>query len=136
MTPTSIQKGFAALLLLAAMLSKQTIKILNIATRSLIPTDLSNRMTKKGLTRINEVISSLYSILFFLFLILSNIAAGTEDTTLQPLEFNRDIRPILAEKCFYCHGPDPNKREADLRLDQRQSALDAGAIDPSGKPDP
>src|SRR5512144_967871 len=47
------------------------------------------------------------------------------------LRFNRDIRPILAENCFYCHGQDANKRQAELRLDIRQVAIDAGAITPS-----
>jgi hypothetical protein len=46
------------------------------------------------------------------------------------LDFNRDIRPILAENCFYCHGQDANKRQADLRLDIRDVAIDAGAIVP------
>ena len=39
------------------------------------------------------------------------------------IEFNRDIRPILSDKCYACHGPDAAKRKADLRLDHRDSAI-------------
>jgi cytochrome c553 len=55
---------------------------------------------------------------------------GSQPANAEPLNFNRDIRPILAENCFYCHGQDGNKREADLRLDQRAAAIEAGAIEP------
>ena len=39
------------------------------------------------------------------------------------LDYNRDVRPILAENCFHCHGQDPAKRKAKLRLDERDSAV-------------
>jgi hypothetical protein len=38
------------------------------------------------------------------------------------VEFNRDIRPILSDECYQCHGPDAAKRKAKLRLDQESSA--------------
>jgi hypothetical protein len=49
------------------------------------------------------------------------------------LQYNRDVRPILADNCFKCHGPDSAARKADLRLDQRDAAMGMGAIVP-GKP--
>ncbi|WP_169974450.1 PSD1 and planctomycete cytochrome C domain-containing protein [Tautonia rosea] len=39
-----------------------------------------------------------------------------------PIVFNRDIRPILAENCLFCHGPDPTDRRGNLRLDQLEDA--------------
>lgn len=48
--------------------------------------------------------------------------------------YNRSIRPILADNCFACHGPDSAARKADLRLDKREAAVESGAIVP-GKPE-
>src|SRR2546423_5766397 len=41
------------------------------------------------------------------------------------VEFNRDVRPILSDRCFACHGPDRASRKSPLRLDQEQSARTA-----------
>ncbi|MGB6043609.1 MAG: DUF1553 domain-containing protein, partial [Pirellulales bacterium] len=59
------------------------------------------------------------------------IGATVAQADEQQIDFNRDIRPVLAEHCFKCHGPDPQRREADLRLDTQ-----AGAFGESSEGDP
>ncbi len=51
--------------------------------------------------------------------------AATAAEPLPPakIDFNRDVRPILSDTCFHCHGPDKKARKAGLRLDIREEAL-------------
>src|ERR1051326_7825598 len=60
--------------------------------------------------------------------------AESSPTKKGSLRYNHDIRPILSDNCFFCHGPDKNKRKAKLRLDVREVAVEKEAILP-GKPD-
>ena len=54
---------------------------------------------------------------------LLGLAAVARAAAPAKLEYNRDVRPILSDKCFRCHGPDSQARKAELRLDQRDSAV-------------
>jgi mono/diheme cytochrome c family protein len=65
-------------------------------------------------------------------LLLTSAMHGDEKAvkTMAKLEYNRDVRPILAENCFACHGPDSAARKGGLRLDQRENALKKKAIVP------
>lgn len=67
---------------------------------------------------------------------LAIVSGATAVATAQdaPIVYNRDIRPILADNCFACHGPDSAARKADLRLDRSEAAAAMKAIIP-GKPD-
>ena len=66
-----------------------------------------------------KFISSIFLIPFLVASLDSNRILAEEGL----ISFNRDIRPILSDICFQCHGPDAKSREADLRLDVRDSAM-------------
>ena len=71
----------------------------------------------------------------------ASFAAGPRPTPADPedgVRFNRDIRPILANACFQCHGPDPGGRKGKLRFDREEGffgARDGGPTVLKGKPE-
>ena len=81
------------------------------------------------------------SFLLWMQLAVASATAGNSIAAPAPssLDFNREIRPILSDNCFHCHGQDPGSRKGGLRLDVREEALRGGksgtpAFVP-GKPD-
>lgn len=61
--------------------------------------------------------------------------AGEARPAADAVQWSRDIAPILAAKCFTCHGPDPESRKAGLRLDRREDAIRAEeGLDPAVAP--
>ena len=74
--------------------------------------------------RLSGIVAVLLALVGVLFPVRSSNAADAQ------LTYNRDVRPILYDACIACHGPDSAARQADLRLDRREVAVNMGAIVP------
>src|SRR5688572_33323400 len=70
-----------------------------------------------------RVVPSIVATLVMVVISSSKSARAGIPASRQKINFNRDIRPILSDRCFACHGPDGNKRESGLRLDHEKEAF-------------
>ncbi|MFT7173985.1 MAG: hypothetical protein ACI9NQ_002215 [Paracoccaceae bacterium] len=77
---------------------------------------------------LHQIESDLLNQIFMLMKGLIPLALLVGSLSAGEIDFNRDVRPILSDTCFKCHGP--GEAEGDLRLDDREDALDAGVLSP------
>src|SRR5438552_4918705 len=66
----------------------------------------------------------------------SVVSAKTPNEPPGTVQFNRDVRPLLSDRCYACHGPDKNARKGKLRLDLREEAIKKAVLpgDVAGSP--
>ncbi len=69
-------------------------------------------------------------ITLFTLMTLTQSVAAEHSQPASEIRFNQQIRPLLSDNCFACHGPDSSSRKAELRLDTRAGAVTSGAIVP------
>jgi len=72
--------------------------------------------------------------LILLLYLVSSTLVGQEVPS-DPIDFNRQVKPILSDRCFLCHGPDEATRTGGVRLDQEDSAKSAMTVGEAAESD-
>ena len=92
-----------------------------------IPHSAKKRMntTKRGSVRLARCLAITIACLTSGMLSGAGAAEPAPAKSKRPVDYNRDVRPILAANCYVCHGPDKKERKAGLRLDLKESAFAA-----------
>ena len=80
-------------------------------------------MSRSLIQKMNKTGSAPTACLVFVGLLIRLAVSGAAIAD-EPLSFNRDIRPILSDACFQCHGPDSKQRKGDLRLDNESQVFE------------
>lgn len=94
--------------------------------------ELNSRMLKTIFNHVDLIVGIARSVSLRVTLLILPAAIWFAGLSIQAKEpgnqFASEIRPILSDSCYHCHGPDANAREADLRLDDRTAAIDSGVF--------
>src|SRR6267378_4464243 len=90
--------------------------------RLFIPTCAYSFSSMKSLTRLRVLRLRYRRFALLLVECMLGLALMPRLPAAEKLQFNRDIRPILSDRCFKCHGPDKASRKASLRLDHSEDA--------------